>query len=268
MGNLIRLKQVDKPEFSGYIEQIGDLKYYLESNPSGFLSSISGDSHFLELSGDVFALSGDLSSNLTTTGQTLSSDLDSTGQTLSSKTNALSGYVESSNANIVTVSGDVNTALNTSTGYAFSVGTDLSGDVSSLSGYVTTEDSSLNSKITSTSGTLSSRISSLEGVFSNSGSSFVDLVSNNQTISGQKNFDSRTNFKLINIVPVTGDYINPGGLNNYFYTQFSDDATFFVSGVSGFQTGGYMTGDIFVNKMVFPDGNECIISSNIYTGTY
>lgn len=268
MGNLIRLKQVDKPEFSGYVEQIGDLKYYLESNPSGFVSSISGDSHFLELSGDVFALSGDLSSNLATTGQTLSSDLDSTGQTLSSKTNALSGYVESSNADIATVSGDVNTALNVSTGYAFSVGTDLSGDVSSLSGYVTTEDSSLNSKITNTSGTLSSRISSLEGVFSNSGSSFVDLVSNNQTISGQKNFDSRTNFKLINIVPVTGDYINPGGLNNYFYTQFSDDATFFVSGVNGFQTGGYMTGDIFVNKMVFPDGNECIISSNIYTGTY
>ena len=268
MANLIRLKQIDKPEFSGYVEQIGDAKYYLQSNPSGYISSISGDSYFLQLSGDVSSLSGDFSSDLATTGQTLSTNLNSTGQTLDTKIDTLSGYVEDSNADIATVSGNVNTAQTVSTGYAFSIGTDLSGDVSSLSGYVVTEDTSLNTKITSASGSLSSRISSLEGVFSNSGSSFVDLTSNNQTISGQKNFDARTNFKLINIVPVTGDYINPGGLNNYFYTQFSDDATFFVSGISGFESGGYMTGDIFVNKMVFPDGEECIMSSNIYTGTY
>ena len=119
MANLIRLKQIDKPEFSGYVEQIGDAKYYLQSNPSGYISSISGDSYFLQLSGDVSSLSGDFSSDLATTGQTLSTNLNSTGQTLDTKIDTLSGYVEDSNADIATVSGNVNTAQTVSTGYAF-----------------------------------------------------------------------------------------------------------------------------------------------------
>ena len=109
---------------------------------------------------------------------------------------------------------------------------------------------------------MSSRITSLEGVFAASGGSFVDIYSNNQTVIGQKNFDGKTSFKLINIAPISGDYSNPGGLNNYLYTQFIDNNIFYVSGL------GYRTGDFFVTKIMYPNNEECIISSNIYTGNY
>lgn len=268
MGNLIRLKQIDKPEVSGYIEQVGDSRYYSQSNPSGYISSVAANASFQELSGDLSAVSGDLYAKLAATGQTVSTNLASTGQTLDAKIDSLSGYVEVSNNNISIISGNVNTAELNSTGYAFNLVSNLSGDVTSLSGYVVNSDTSLSSQISNVNTNLSSRINSLEGVFAASGSNFVDLNSNNQTVVGQKNFEARTNFKLLNVVPVTGDYINPGGLNTYSYTQFTDDTTFFVSGISGFESGGYMTGDLFVNKIVYPNNEEVIVSSFYYTGNY
>lgn len=265
MGNLIRLKQIDKPEFSGYIEQVGDSAYYSITNPSGFISSIDQDTGFLQLQLDVSTLSGDVNSDLATTGSTLASNLNSTGSYLNSKINDLSGYVELSNDDILIVSGNVNTARNVATGYAYTIGTDLSGDVNSLSGYVVAQDTVLNSKITTASGALSSRVSSLEGVFAASGSNFVDVSSNNQVVSGQKTFQSRVDFNLVNITPVSGGFVNPGGMNNYFFTEYTDDIVFLVSG-SGLT--GYLTGDLFVTKAIYPNDEECVISSNIYTGNY
>lgn len=262
MGNLIRLKQVDNPEFSGYVQEIGNNLYYSVSNPSGFISSVNQDSDFLQLSVDVSTISGDLVSSIASTGETLTLDLSSTGSTLDTKIDNLSGYLEVSNTNIETISGNVNTAQNVSTGYAYNIGTDLSGDITSLSGYVVSSDSSLSSQISSLDSSLTARVSSLEGVFVASGSNFVDINSNNQTVLGQKSFDSRVDFKLINTTPVTGDYSNPGGQNAYIYTQFTDDDLFFASGL------GYVTGDLFVTKIVYPNDEECIISSNYYTGTY
>ena len=266
MGNLLRIKQIHKPELSGYIEQVGDASYYSDSNPSGYISSLSQQADFQQLSGDLFTFSGDVTTNLSSTGQTLLSNLTSTGSTLEALINNVSGYVELSNADIDVLSGNVNTALSTANNYTYTVGNNLSGDVDTLSGHVVSQDSTLNTKINTVSGGLSSRVSSLEGVFAASGSDFVDVSSNNQVSSGQKTFNSRVDFKQINIVPVTGDYVNPGGLNNYLYTQYTDNDLLFVSGING--SGGYVTGDLFVTKVVYPNNEECIISSNFYSGNY
>jgi hypothetical protein len=211
---------------------------------------------------DVSTLSGDLYSDLAATGATLTYNLGSSGNALNTKIDNLSGYVEVSNVKIATVSGNVDYAQFLATGLDYSSNITLSGNIIATSGYASGISGFLDSKITTTSGSLSSRITSLEGVFAASGSNFVDIYSNNQTVIGQKNFDGKTSFKLINIVPISGDYSNPGGLNNYLYTQFIDNNIFYVSGL------GYRTGDFFVTKIMYPNNEECIISSNIYTGNY
>jgi len=262
MGNLVRIKQIDKPELSGYIKEVGDVNYYPATNPSGFISSVGQDADFLQLALDLSTLSGDLYTNLAATGATLSYVIDSTGNLLDSKINNLSGYVEISNTKIATVSGNVDYAQYLATGLDYSSNVTLSGNIISTSGYASGISGFLDSKISTTSGSLSSRITSLEGVFVASGGNFVDIYSNNQTVIGQKNFDGKTSFKLVNIVPISGDYSNPGGLNNYLYTQFIDNNIFYVSGL------GYRTGDFFITKIMYPNNEECIISSNIYTGNY
>jgi hypothetical protein len=262
MGNLVRLKQLDQVELSGYVKQVSDSNYYPASNPSGFIDSVVGDPDFDQLSLDLSTLSGDLNSSISSTGNTLAANLNSTGSALSTKIDNLSGYVEVSNSKISTVSGNVNYAQYLATGLDYSSNVLLSGDIINTSGYALGISGALNTKINTASGNLSSRISSLENTFTISGASFLDLVSNNQTVLGQKSFDAKTNFKLINIVPVNGDYSNPGGQNNYLYTQFLNDTLFFMSGQ------GNITGDIFVTKIRYPNNEECIISSNIYTGSY
>ena len=211
---------------------------------------------------DVSTLSGNLYTNLAATGATFSYSLSSTGNILDVKINNLSGYVEISNVKISTVSGNVNYVQYLATGLDYSSNVILSGNIISTSGYASGISGFLDAKISTTSGSLSSRITSLEGVFAASGGSFVDIYSNNQTVIGQKNFDGKTSFKLINIAPISGDYSNPGGLNNYLYTQFIDNNIFYVSGL------GYRTGDFFITKVMYPNNEECIISSNIYTGNY
>jgi len=71
MGNLVRIKQIDKPELSGYIKEVGDVNYYPATNPSGFISSVGQDADFLQLALDLSTLSGDLYTNLAATGATL-----------------------------------------------------------------------------------------------------------------------------------------------------------------------------------------------------
>ena len=262
MGNLVRIKQIDKPELSGYIKEVGDVSYYLGSNPSGFISSVVQDASFQQLTVDLSTLSGNLYTNLAATGATLTYSLSSTGNILDVKINNLSGYVEISNVKIAAVSGDVDYAKYLATGLDYSSNVIISGNIISTSGYASGISGFLDSKISTTSGSLSSRITSLEGVFVASGGNFIDIYSNNQTVIGEKNFNGKTSFKLINIVPVSGDYSNPGGLNNYLYTQFIDNNIFYVSGL------GYRTGDFFITKVMYPNNEECIISSNIYTGNY
>lgn len=263
MGNLVRLKQLDKPELSGYIKEVGDLSYYPSNNPSGFISNLDNDPDFLQLSLNLTTVSGDLNTRISSTGDNLSFNLNSTGNSLTSKINNLSGYVELSNVSILAVSGNVNYAQYLATGLDYSSNSLLSGNIIATSGYATSISGDLNNKINTASGSLSARVSSLENVFTTSGSNYVDVTSNNQSIVGEKNFNSKTNFKLINIVPISGDYSNPGGsTNNYLYTQFIDNNLFYASGL------GNITGDFFITKIRYPNNDECIISSNIYTGNY
>ena len=49
MANLVRLKQIDQPELSGYIVGVTDPKYYPVGNPSGYLSSISSNGGALDI---------------------------------------------------------------------------------------------------------------------------------------------------------------------------------------------------------------------------
>ncbi len=190
MGNLVRIKQIDKPELSGYIREVGDVNYYPTSNPSGYISSVNQDADFSQLALDVSTLSGDLYSDLAATGATLTYNLGSSGNTLNTKIDNLSGYVEVSNVKIATVSGNVDYAQYLATGLDYSSNVALSGNIIATSGYASGISGFLDSKITTTSGSLSSRITSLEGVFAASGSNFVDIYSNNQTVIGQKNLQT------------------------------------------------------------------------------
>lgn len=262
MPNLIRLKQIDNPELSGYVRQIGDAQYYPSSNPSGYLSSVTGDPDFNQLEVDFYVLSGNLNSSLATTGNSLSGALNSTGLTLDVKINTLSGYVGLTNTNLATVSGNVNYTQFLTTGLDYSSNVLMSGNITNVSGYALSISGNLNSKIDTLSGNLGGRISSLENTFVSSGGNFLDLSSNDQTVSGQKTFSARTSFKQINIIPVSGNYSNPGGLNNLLYTQFIDNNIFYVTGL------GNITGDFFVTKLMHPNNIECIVSTMIYTGSY
>ena len=262
MPNLIRLKQIDNPELSGYVQQIGNAEYYSNTNPSGYISSVTQDSDFNQLEADFSTLSGNLNTSLSSTGSSLLNTIAATGSALNTKINNLSGYIEVSNSNLSALSGTVNYVQYLATGLDYSSNVTVSGNIINTSGYAASISGNLNTKIDTASGNLGARISSLENTFANSGSNFVDLNSNNQTINGEKTFDSKTSFKQINIIPVTGNYSNPGGLSNLLYTQFIDNNIFFVSGL------GNITGDFFVTKLMHPNNIECIVSTVIYTGTY
>lgn len=262
MPNLIRLKQIDNPELSGYVRQVGDAQYYPNTNPSGYLSSVTEDADFNQLDADFTTLSGNLNSSLNSTGNALSSLIASTGAALNTKIDNLSGYVNLTNANLSTVSGNVNYVQFLATGLDYSSNVLMSGNIVNTSGYATNISGVLNSKINTLSGNLGSRVSALENTFAYSGSNFVDLNSNGQIVNGQKTFNARTSFKQINIVPVSGNYSNPGGLNNLLYTQFIDDNIFYVSGL------GNITGDFFITKLMHPNNIECIVSTMIFTGSY
>lgn len=262
MGNLIRVKQVDQVEFSGLIRQVGDIVYYPNGNPSGYLSSVSSDSSFIALSGKLNTASGDLNSSIVTTSGSLNTKIQSTGSFLQSEISSLSGNLSTTNADLSTVSGNVDYSVYLTTGLQNQVSGIISGQTTSFNSGISGASGVLDSKITSSSGLLNARISSLETSFSTSGSNFVDTVSNNQTISGSKNFSNRVGFKQIDILPYSGNYSNPGGQHGILFTQFIDNQTFYASGL------GTITGDYFVTKIMQPNNIECIICSMIYTGAY
>lgn len=262
MPNLIRLKQIDNPELSGHVRQIGDAQYYLNTNPSGYLSSVTGDADFNQLEVDFSTLSGNLNSSLNATATALSNSIVSSGSILNTKIDNLSGYVNLTNTNLSTVSGNANYIKFLTTGLDYSSNVLMSGHIIDTSGYASGISGVLNSKINTVSGNLGARVSALETTFAYSGSNFVDLNSNGQTIVGQKTFDSKTSFKQVNIIPVSGNYSNPGGLSNLMFTQFIDDNIFYISGL------GYVTGDFFVTKFMYPNNIECVVSTMIYTGSY
>lgn len=262
MANLVRLKQIDQPELSGYVVQITDENYYPVDNPSGFINSVLSDINFTNLSGDLISTGYNLSLNISSVSGGLSTKIENTGTNLQSKISSLSGDLVTTNYSLSVVSGLVDAASTSVTNLETEISGVLSGEISTLNSTISTTSGALNSKISTVSGNLSSRISSLESSFATTGGNFVDITSNNQTVNGTKQFNSRIGFKQIDILAYSGNYSNPGGQHQLFFTQFTEDYGFYASGL------GNITGDLFLTKIMQPNNIEVIFSSMIYTGTY
>lgn len=152
MANLVRRKQVDQVEFSGFFVEVGNSNYYpLLGNPSGFLDQST-----------LNTVTGILSSQTIQASGILSLQIQSTGATNKSYTDIASGTLDSR----LTASGQ-----------------NLSGRIDSVSGYVNTVSGNLNTTITGVSGVLNTKINSTSGVLK----SYTDTVSGNlanQIVSG------------------------------------------------------------------------------------
>lgn len=262
MANLVRLKQIDQPELSGYIVQVTDESFYPATNPSGFITSVSSDSSFILLSGNLNSTGASLNTKINTTSGALDTRLNNTGATLDTKIGTLSGNLLTTNSNLSVVSGIASAAASGVTGLNNAVSGALSGQLSYLEAEILATSGVLDTKISTVSGNLSSRVGSLESSFAATGGNFLDVSSNGQVVSGTKQFNSRTSFKQVNIIPYSGNYSNPGGQNQLFFTQINEDYGFYASGL------GNITGDLFVMKIMQPNNIEVIFSSMIYTGSY
>ena len=262
MANLIRLKQIDKPELSGYVIDITDGSYYPIDNPSGYISSVASNSAFITLSGNLISTGYNLNAQDLAVSGTLTSLVNSTGVNLQNKINSLSGVVINTISDLNTVSGLTSNAIYLTTGLEYETSGVISGEVATLNATITGTSGVLNTKISNVSGNLNSRISVLETNFATTGSNFLDLNSNGQAVQGTKTFNNTTSFKLLNLIPFEGNYSNPGGQNQLIFTQFIEDYSFAASGYD------IATGDLFVTKIMQQNNTECIISSIIFTGSY
>lgn len=185
MGNLVRVKQVDQSEFSGFFVQVGDSHYYPLTNPSGYLVGSDLSVATGIVNSNINTLSGNLNNSVNqslisgksytdTASGTLSSRLAASGNALNSGITNLSGYVVSVSGNlnsgINSASGTLNTKINTSSGYATSYANSISGV--------------LNTKIVS--GSNSSLVTSI-------------ISGDNFHFTGKKFFDSSISTSKINI---------------------------------------------------------------------
>jgi hypothetical protein len=224
MANLIRLKQIDKPELSGYIIDVVDGDFYPASNPSGYISSVASNSAFINLSGNLIATGYNLNAQDLAVSGTLVSLVNATGVNLQNKINSLSGVVINTISDLSTVSGLASTAIYLTTGLEYEASGVISGQVATLNATITGTSGVLDTKISTVSGNLNSRVSVLETNFATTGSNFVDLNSNGQVVEGAKTFNNRTSFKQIDLIPYTGNYSNPGGqkqkLLNKFFVKY------------------------------------------------
>lgn len=262
MANLVRIKQLDQPELSGFVLDVTDQSYYPSSNPSGYISDLSSENDFIVLSGNLINTGSNLVSSIQSAQTSLSGFVVSTGAFLNSRIDSVSGDLVATNLDIYTLSGDVQSTINSFSGFKIEVSGSISGEVSGLNISINQASGTLNTKIDNVSGNLNSRIVILENNFALTGSNFVDLDSNNQVIEGSKTFNNKIGFKQIDILPFSGNYSNPGGQHGILFTQFIDDFSFTASGL------GTVTGDAFVTKIMQPNNIECIICSIIYTGSY
>jgi len=154
MANLVRLKQLDQPELSGFILDVTDQSYYPSNNPSGYISDLLSESDFIILSGNLTNTGSSLVSLIQSTQTNLSGLVVSTGNFLNSQIDTLSGNVSTTNLNVTTVSGDAQYAINLITGFQVEVSGVISGEVSGLTNLNSTTSGALNTKINNVSGNL------------------------------------------------------------------------------------------------------------------
>jgi len=186
MANLVRRKQVDQVEFSGFFVEVGNQNYYpVASNPSGFLTQAG-----------LNAATGTLNTKIDNSSGYASSNTLATGQYAAIYTNSVSGILD---ARLV------------------SSGSNLSGSVTSLSGYVNTISGNLSTTISGTGNFLNSKINTLSGystsytntvsgvldakitASSNSGIITSIVSGENFQFTGKKIFNSDSTFQRINL---------------------------------------------------------------------
>ena len=191
MANLVRLKQLEQPELSGFILDVTDQSYYPSNNPSGYISDLLSENDFIVLSGNLTNTGSSLVSSIQSTQTSLSGFVISTGTFLNSRIDSVSGDLVTTNLDVYTVSGQVQSTVNSFSGFKIEVSGSISGEVSGLNISINQASGALNTKIDNVSGNLNSRITNLEDNFALTGSNFVDLDSNNQIIEGSKTFNNK-----------------------------------------------------------------------------
>jgi len=143
MPNLVRRKQVDQVEFSGFMVEVGNSNYYPSaSNPSGYLDQSALNSATGTLDTKINNASGYLLQDTLQTGQyansytntvsgVISSRVESSGISLGTSITSLSGYVISSTGtlknNLTGASGVLDTKINTLSGYSNNYANSISG---------------------------------------------------------------------------------------------------------------------------------------------
>lgn len=186
MGNLVRRKQVDQVEFSGFFVEVGNQNYYPAStNPSSYVTSSSLNSTTGQIYVDLNLTSGNLNTRIST------------------ESSNCSGYTN-------TTSGNLRTVINSS-------GSSLLGSINSLSGYVNSVSGSLTGQIYNTSGILNTKINTASGdlktytntvsgnlssqISASSSSSTVNSIvsGNNFNFTGAKIFNSTISTTRINL---------------------------------------------------------------------
>jgi len=146
MANLVRRKQVDQLEFSGFFVEVGDVNYYpLDSNPSSYITNSNLSTATGQIYVDLNAVSGNLNTRISVESQNSSgytvltsgnliSTLNSSGSSLTSSINSLSGYVVSVSGSltgqIYSASGALNSKLNTTSGDLKTYTNAVSGNLS------------------------------------------------------------------------------------------------------------------------------------------
>jgi hypothetical protein len=191
MANLIRRKQIDQPEFSGFIVEVGDSNYYpLSSNPVGYVNQATLNSATGTLNSIINSVSGDLDTKIQNSGS------------------AANGF-----------SNDISGALSIRLS---NTGNSLLGEINSLSGYTVSVSGALNSTILSGSGAVSTKVDVASGFLK----SYTDTVSgslNNQIATGSSaanvnNIASGNNFNFSGtktfLSPITAQTINISGSTN------------------------------------------------------
>lgn len=185
MGNLVRKKQVDQTEFSGFFVEVGNANFYpLSTNPSSYATNANLTSATGQVYVDLNATSGNLNTSIQQTGAAanaysdnisgaLSTRLVSSGTALEGDINDLSGYLN-------TVSGNLNTRINTASG--------------TLNTQIGTTSGDLVNYVNSVSGDISTEISNISTVTE------VDAIAsgNNFNFSGVKIFNSEVKAHRIN----------------------------------------------------------------------
>lgn len=202
MANLVRRKQVDQAEFSGFFIEVGGANYYpLTTNPSGFLDSSALNSATGTLDTKINNVSGILATSILNTGiasnvytdnvsGALSTRLVSSGTDLSSVDSGLSGYSTSISGNLYAsltgASGALNTKINTASG-------DLKNYTDTISGL-------LNSQITA-----ASNATTINNIVSGTGFNFTGTKIFNSPITSQRiNISGVTTPSSIAIVAASG----------------------------------------------------------------